>query len=98
MAGDAIPTEELQGLYRHSDVKTTKGYQQNFIHKQADNALDAVLSNRKKAPDPTPAEKLHEEAKENFHQEDNQADLPKPKQGLVVAFRRDPRTSSGPSG
>jgi len=99
MAGDAIPTEELQGLYRHSSAKTTKGYQQNFIHKQSDNALDAVLANRKKAPDPSPTEKLQEEAKENFDPEDSLTDnASKPKHGLVVAFRRDNHSSSGPTG
>lgn len=99
MAGDTIQTEELQGLYRHSSPKTTKGYQQNFIHKQSDNALDAVLANRKKAAEPNPTEKLQAEAKENFDQEDSQPEnTSKPKQGLVVAFRRDPHKSSGPTG
>jgi hypothetical protein len=34
----------LQKLYRHSDLKTTIGYQSNFIHKSADDALDAVIN------------------------------------------------------
>ncbi len=42
-AGDKIPIQMLQKLYRHSDIKTTIGYQANFIHKDADDALDAVL-------------------------------------------------------
>lgn len=43
LAGDKIPVQMLQKLYRHSDIKTTLGYQANFIHKDADDALDAVL-------------------------------------------------------
>jgi site-specific recombinase XerD len=43
LAGDAIPIQMLQKLYRHSNVATTIGYQSNFIHKEADDALDAVL-------------------------------------------------------
>ena len=33
----------LQKLYRHSDLKTTIGYQSNFIHKDLDGALSDVL-------------------------------------------------------
>jgi len=44
LAGDAIPIQMLQKLYRHSNVATTIGYQSNFIHKEADDALDAVLN------------------------------------------------------
>ncbi len=40
---DKIPVQVLQGLYRHTDIKTTIGYQSNFIHKEADAALDAVV-------------------------------------------------------
>ena len=40
---DKMPIQVLQKLYRHTDIKTTMGYQSNFIHKQADDALDAVL-------------------------------------------------------
>ncbi|WP_298115557.1 site-specific integrase [Flavobacterium sp.] len=43
LAGDKIPIQMLQKLYRHSDIKTTIGYQANFIYKDADEALDAVL-------------------------------------------------------
>lgn len=42
-AGDKIPLQMLQKLYRHSDIKTTIGYQANFIYKDADDALDAVI-------------------------------------------------------
>ncbi len=44
MAGDTIPIQMLQKLYRHSHVSTTIGYQANFIHKDADDALDAVIN------------------------------------------------------
>lgn len=43
LAGDKIPIQMLQKLYRHSNVLTTIGYQANFINKDADDALDAVL-------------------------------------------------------
>ncbi len=43
IAGDAISPLMLQKLYRHSDLKTTINYQANFIHKDADEALLAVL-------------------------------------------------------
>ncbi len=43
MAGDKIPVQMLQKLYRHSDIKTTIGYQAAFLHRDADDALDAVL-------------------------------------------------------
>lgn len=43
LAGDKIPIQMLQKLYRHSTITTTVGYQANFIHKDADDALDAVL-------------------------------------------------------
>lgn len=48
LASDTIQIQQLQKLYRHSDVKTTIGYQSNFIHKDADAALDAVLGKVKK--------------------------------------------------
>jgi integrase len=54
MAGDAIPIQMLQKLYRHSKVETTINYQQNFIRKETDDALDAVLSKVKRAPIPEP--------------------------------------------
>lgn len=44
LAGDKIPIQMLQKLYRHSDIKTTIGYQANFINKDTDDALDAVLN------------------------------------------------------
>ncbi len=43
IAADKIPIQQLQKLYRHSDIKTTIGYQSAFIHKDADEAFDAVL-------------------------------------------------------
>lgn len=42
-AGDTIPTQMLQKLYRHSDIRTTIGYQANFINKESDDALCAVI-------------------------------------------------------
>jgi len=47
LAGGTVDIQKLQKLYRHSDVKTTINYQQNFIHEDADEALDAVLSKTK---------------------------------------------------
>lgn len=44
LSGDKIPVQMLQKLYRHSSINTTIGYQANFIHKDADDALDAVVS------------------------------------------------------
>ncbi len=44
ISGDKINVLMLQKLYRHSHISTTIGYQANFIHKDADEALDAVLS------------------------------------------------------
>lgn len=44
IAGDAIHPLMLQKLYRHSDLKTTLNYQANFIHKDADEALDSVIN------------------------------------------------------
>jgi site-specific recombinase XerD len=43
ISGDKISIQMLQKLYRHSSVTTTIGYQGNFIHKDADEALDAVI-------------------------------------------------------
>jgi site-specific recombinase XerD len=43
IAGDTIHPLMLQKLYRHSDLKTTINYQANFIHKEADGALDSVV-------------------------------------------------------
>jgi site-specific recombinase XerD len=44
ISGDRIPIQMLQKLYRHTSITTTIGYQANFIHKDADEALDAVIS------------------------------------------------------
>jgi integrase/recombinase XerD len=43
ISGDKIPIQMLQKLYRHSSITTTIGYQSNFIHKDADEALHAVI-------------------------------------------------------
>lgn len=40
---DRIPVQVLQKLYRHSKLETTIGYQSNFIHKDVDDALAAVI-------------------------------------------------------
>lgn len=44
IAGDKIHPLMLQKLYRHTDLKTTIGYQSNFIHRDADEALDSVIN------------------------------------------------------
>jgi integrase len=44
IAGDKVSPQMLQKLYRHSSLSTTMGYQGNFIHKDTDEALDAVIS------------------------------------------------------
>jgi len=43
IAGDKVSPQMLQKLYRHTSITTTMGYQGNFIHKEADDALDTVL-------------------------------------------------------
>jgi len=43
LSEDKIPIKMLQKLYRHSSVTTTMLYQANFIHKDADDALDSVI-------------------------------------------------------
>jgi integrase len=43
ISGDRIPIQMLQKLYRHSSITTTIGYQANFIHRDADEALSAVI-------------------------------------------------------
>ena len=43
VSGDKISIQMLQKLYRHSSVTTTIGYQANFIHKSADEALEAII-------------------------------------------------------
>ncbi len=44
LSEDKIPIKMLQKLYRHSDLKTTISYQANFIHKEADDALESVIN------------------------------------------------------
>lgn len=44
ISGEKIPLKMLQKLYRHSSITTTIGYQANFIHKEADEALDSVIN------------------------------------------------------
>ncbi len=43
ISGDKIPVQMLQKLYRHSSITTTIGYQANFVHKDADEALNRVI-------------------------------------------------------
>ncbi|WP_372938654.1 phage integrase SAM-like domain-containing protein [Seonamhaeicola sp.] len=43
IASDTIHPIMLQKLYRHSDLKTTINYQANFMHKEADEALENVI-------------------------------------------------------
>jgi len=43
IAGDKIHPLMLQKLYLHPDLKTTINYQANFIHKEADAALESVI-------------------------------------------------------
>jgi len=43
ISGEKIPLQMLQKLYRHSSITTTIGYQSNFIYKDADEALEAVI-------------------------------------------------------
>lgn len=44
ISGDKISPQMLQKLYRHSDIRTTMGYQANFIFREADEALDQVIN------------------------------------------------------
>jgi len=44
ISGDKIPIQMLQKLYRHSSITTTINYQQNFLHKETDEALDKVIN------------------------------------------------------
>ncbi len=44
ISGDTISIQMLQKLYRHSSITTTILYQANFIQKDADDALDKVVS------------------------------------------------------
>lgn len=43
ISGDKIPIQMLQKLYRHTSITATIGYQSNFIHKDVDEALNAVI-------------------------------------------------------
>lgn len=43
ISGDKISIQMLQKLYRHSSITTTVNYQSNFIHKDVDDALEAVI-------------------------------------------------------
>lgn len=44
IASDKVSPQMLQKLYRHTSLSTTIGYQGNFIHKDTDEALDAVIN------------------------------------------------------
>ncbi len=44
IAGDKVPPQMLQKLYRHGHLTTTIGYQGNFIHKETDDALEKILN------------------------------------------------------
>jgi len=44
IAGDQIPIQMLQKLYRHSSITTTMAYQANFISRETDKALNKVVS------------------------------------------------------
>lgn len=44
IAGDKVSPQMLQKLYRHTNLSTTVGYQGNCIHKNADEALDAIIN------------------------------------------------------
>ncbi|MGE0637503.1 MAG: phage integrase SAM-like domain-containing protein [Bacteriovoracia bacterium] len=44
ISGDKIPPRLLQKLYRHSSISTTMIYQQSFMYKDADEALEKVLN------------------------------------------------------
>lgn len=50
-----IDVRTLQYLFRHSKLETTEGYMGNFIHKDADEALDKILAFEPSGPyNPTP--------------------------------------------
>jgi integrase/recombinase XerD len=44
IAGDTIAPTTAQKLFRHSDLATTIGYMNNFVHKDEDEALDKVIN------------------------------------------------------
>ncbi|WP_420402204.1 phage integrase SAM-like domain-containing protein [Flagellimonas sp.] len=44
IAGDKIPVQLLQQLYRHSSITTTMMYQSNFMNKKTDEALQSIVN------------------------------------------------------
>jgi integrase/recombinase XerD len=44
ISADKIPIQMLQKLYNHSNIQTTIQYQQNFISKDLDDAMDNVMN------------------------------------------------------
>ena len=44
IASDKVSPQMLQKLYRHTSLTTTIGYQGNFIHKNTDEALEAIIN------------------------------------------------------
>lgn len=44
IAGDTIPLQMLQKLYRHTSITTTINYQANFMHQDTDDALEKVIN------------------------------------------------------
>jgi integrase/recombinase XerD len=44
ISGETISPQMLQKLYRHTSITTTIAYQGNFIHKDADDALNSVIN------------------------------------------------------
>ena len=44
IAGEKIPIQMLQKLYRHSSITTTINYQANFMHRETDDALEKVVN------------------------------------------------------
>lgn len=44
IAGDKIPIQMLQKLYRHSSLMTAINYQANFMHRATDHALEKVIN------------------------------------------------------
>jgi integrase/recombinase XerD len=44
IAGEKIPIQMLQKLYRHSSITTTINYQANFMHRDTDDALERVIN------------------------------------------------------
>ena len=44
IAGEVIPLQMLQKLYRHTSITTTINYQANFMHQDTDDALDRVIN------------------------------------------------------